>query len=548
MSTILEMIRLSTTDSSELTVVSAKQGDNLSSVLPIKIYNDQTEIDLSQYDAVSFNGIKSDKSAVLYLSTDKDGCLKLSDNTIYLTLTSALLAVDGTCECEISLYKGEEIRSAYGFNIYVYKSPSDINRYYESDFNSVKNIVKDMQTYSEAAKASAEDAKTSEDNAKENADASLSNAVSAKDSADRSAESAQTAENSAQTAASASGLAAASADEAAESALSASSHAATAATKANESASSAASSMEYADYSKSYAMGSNNTVRENDEVDNARYYYQQLKQISQGNTGLIPMGTVPFLALSLEENQVSKYMFNISESFTTDDTFKEGSGYVYPAGTNVYRTNDGYWDCMAGISVAGVKGDTESDYRQGFVNISKANIGLGNVPNVTTNDQTPAFSQALSRANIESGETLSVLLGKIMKWFADSKEVAFTGSYNSLSDQPVIPTKTSQLTNDSGFKTTDTNTWRGIQNNLTSDSTTDSLSAAQGKVLKGLVDTKAAASHSHNYAGSSSAGGAATSALACTGNSATATTAAKWNGYAMRTGTSGAAGYITFQI
>lgn len=34
----------------------------------------------------------------------------------------------------------------------------------------------------------------------------------------------------------------------------------------------------------------------------------------------------------------------------------------------------------------------------------------------------------------------------------------------------------------------DNNTWRGIQNNLTSDSTTDSLSAAQGKVLKGIVD------------------------------------------------------------
>ena len=36
----------------------------------------------------------------------------------------------------------------------------------------------------------------------------------------------------------------------------------------------------------------------------------------------------------------------------------------------------------------------------------------------------------------------------------------------------------------------DVDTWRGIQNNLTSDSTTDSLSAAQGKVLKGLVDGK----------------------------------------------------------
>ena len=58
----------------------------------------------------------------------------------------------------------------------------------------------------------------------------------------------------------------------------------------------------------------------------------------------------------------------------------------------------------------------------------------------------------------------------------------------------------------------DNNTWRGIQNNLTSDSTTDSLSAAQGKVLKGLVDGKAASSHTHNYAGSSSAGGVANSA------------------------------------
>ena len=46
-------------------------------------------------------------------------------------------------------------------------------------------------------------------------------------------------------------------------------------------------------------------------------------------------------------------------------------------------------------------------------------------------------------------------------------------------------------------KYTDTNTWRGIQNNLTSDSTSDSLSAAQGKALKGLVDGKAPKDHTH---------------------------------------------------
>ena len=41
---------------------------------------------------------------------------------------------------------------------------------------------------------------------------------------------------------------------------------------------------------------------------------------------------------------------------------------------------------------------------------------------------------------------------------------------------------------------------RGIQNNLTSDSTTDSLSAAQGRALKAAVDGKAAVSHTHTIA------------------------------------------------
>ena len=44
----------------------------------------------------------------------------------------------------------------------------------------------------------------------------------------------------------------------------------------------------------------------------------------------------------------------------------------------------------------------------------------------------------------------------------------------------------------------DSNTWRGIQDNLTSNSTTDSLSAAQGKALKTLIDGKAASGHTHD--------------------------------------------------
>ena len=47
-------------------------------------------------------------------------------------------------------------------------------------------------------------------------------------------------------------------------------------------------------------------------------------------------------------------------------------------------------------------------------------------------------------------------------------------------------------------KFTDTNTWRGVQDNLTSTATDQSLSANQGKVLKGIVDGKAASSHTHD--------------------------------------------------
>ena len=90
--------------------------------------------------------------------------------------------------------------------------------------------------------------------------------------------------------------------------------------------------------------------------------------------------------------------------------------------------------------VTGIKGDSETAYRHGDVNITKANIGLGNVPNVTTNNQTPTFTQASARENIVSGNTLSVIMGKIMKYFADLKTVAFTGSYNDLSGKPTIPT------------------------------------------------------------------------------------------------------------
>lgn len=52
---------------------------------------------------------------------------------------------------------------------------------------------------------------------------------------------------------------------------------------------------------------------------------------------------------------------------------------------------------------------------------------------------TVAFSAASARENVKMGEKLSVLFGKIAKWFTDLKAVAFSGSYKDLSDKPTIP-------------------------------------------------------------------------------------------------------------
>ena len=58
-------------------------------------------------------------------------------------------------------------------------------------------------------------------------------------------------------------------------------------------------------------------------------------------------------------------------------------------------------------------------------------------------NQAPIFTRAENRANIASGEKLTVLFGKIMKWFADLKAVAFSGSYDDLTNKPTIPAASS---------------------------------------------------------------------------------------------------------
>ena len=131
--------------------------------------------------------------------------------------------------------------------------------------------------------------------------------------------------------------------------------------------------------------------------ERANYWYQQAQAIAESFSGALrPMGTVTFENLPPLAQADSGNMYNISNQFTTTSDFVEGAGIVVPLGSNVYKTTGGKWDVLAGSPVTGVKGNSESTYRRGNVNITKSNIGLGNVDN--TSDANKPVSTAQQTA------------------------------------------------------------------------------------------------------------------------------------------------------
>ena len=302
------------------------------------------------------------------------------------------------------------------------------------------------------SKASETASKESEKNAANSATASAGSAADASDSADTARTEAGKAAAQATAAKGSADTAKAEADKSAASAVAAEGSADTATQKADEALASAEDAEEYSEMSRSYAVGTGNVVRPSDSTNNSKFFSelaqhlveeaqklldQAQKIVTAATAGsLIPAGTITFSELP-EEPKVG-YMYNISDDFTTDTRFAEGPGVFYRAGANVYWSKDDQWDVMVGVQVTGVKGEAESEYRFGNVNITRAGIGLEKVPNVATNDQVVTFTQASTRENIASGNKMSVLMGKIMKVFADLKAVAFSGKYSDLSGAPSI--------------------------------------------------------------------------------------------------------------
>lgn len=115
--------------------------------------------------------------------------------------------------------------------------------------------------------------------------------------------------------------------------------------------------------------------------------------------------------------------------------------------------------------------------------VTKSQIGLGSVPNVSTNDQTPTYTQASTFANIISGEKLSVSMGKIMRAIGE-----LISHLNSKTNPHTVTATQIGLGNVPNVATNDqapTYTSAATLATLTSG---EKLSVSMGKIMKAITD------------------------------------------------------------
>ncbi len=359
-----------------------KQYDYGSSII-FHIVNDGCPFDIEGVTAI-FSLKKPDEH---FIENNAD----VIDGDVKITITEQMTSAYGKAKFSVTLLKDNVcITTITGF-MKIDESvihPEDIES--SDEYNIIDDILHKVTDANEAIKISENNAKKSEKNAKAselNAQISETNAANfatqaenytqqsntaASEAANKADEASSKADEAsayatqgqeyANAASASASDAASSASDASVSASNASASENIASSKADEASSKADEASKSAAQAQSYATGDTNS---------SKYYFEQIKNISESVTGALrPMGTVAFAELPEISIAVAGDMYNISDEFTTTSDFKEGAENVIPAGANVYKTSDGYWDILAGTPVTSVNG------QRGNVSITGESLGI----------------------------------------------------------------------------------------------------------------------------------------------------------------------------
>lgn len=358
-------------------MVNAKQYDDRSRWIAITCYNQGSLFNLSTSKHSAY---------VKYRKADGYGVLNYcrinNKGEVLVELTEQMLAADGICYVDLVIVnKGSAIVNvdtgeiitidespilstmAFCVNVYEatimnpeiessyeYDALNDLLQRAEADYTEVmltskswavgKTGIRDGENtdnskyYSEQSSSSASASNTSALNAansERNAEEYMSNALEYMNTSKSHMDKAETSMNNAKT-----------------SEINAANSEVNAKVSETNSSISEDNAFDYSVVSQRYAVGGTNTVS-GEDTDNAKYYYGQIKGIYDGLDGsLSPKGTIAFEALETAE-KFTGALYVMNDSFVTDETFVEGDGIAYPAGTLVYYTVDGLWATFDGV-------------------------------------------------------------------------------------------------------------------------------------------------------------------------------------------------------
>lgn len=413
------VITMTTEDGTEWTA-------DIGSLTPNYVYDDNERIAVTTSKAedgsthVSFD-LKKGSITNDYLANDYLASIIAETVKAQTASSDAKKSADSASESASNAAYDAKLAQSYAIGGSEIRDGEDLDnaKYYA---NESKNQAKNATDYAISASANATAAKKSADSASESAssasasaktatDAATSantsetNAKKSADSASNSATSASLSETNAKKSADSASKSAASASNSATSASTSENNARVSANSASKSASSASTSETNAKKSADSAVTSANNAstsanNASTSETNAKKYYEQTKSISESFAGTLrPKGTVTFANLPSVSLAETGDMYNVSDEFTTTTDFAEGAGNTIPLGSNVYKNSDGKWDVLAGSPVTGVKGSAETAYRRGNVNITKENIGLGNVDNTADSEKRVSYATSAGSAD-----------------------------------------------------------------------------------------------------------------------------------------------------
>lgn len=328
--TNIQEITVAIDDKPPFEYIISKEGEADSRIIKVGFIENNIEYKIPANTTARIKIYKPDGNKILSDCT-------IADNKVVCTLSEQMLSAAGVGKGEILLYNNSSVLISATFYIKivesVYKNHTLIS---DNDYFSLNKIMIETIQVRETLENAYKIAETQGEKASEAADKANTAATAANTATTAATTAAEAAQKVADNVSDITAKATAAAEAAKKSEETAAAYKEDTQRIFGNAKGAEAAAAVYKDNAKSY-------------MDTAKSYMDTAKNAAASITGALkPKGTVTYTKLPEVSTADVGDMYNISTDFKSTADFKDGGDIQYPAGTNVYKTEDNKWDCLGG--------------------------------------------------------------------------------------------------------------------------------------------------------------------------------------------------------